>query len=347
VTVVETETVETEEVALHAELAAHLAELRIDAEEYRVEVGGQTVEAPDPIAFRAQLTTALYEHWHAGTAGREAAPGVQHRDAAFERELTAATPHHGTATPATLHALPDAVLPDDAGSAVVEVNRVRVLVPADLVAGRTPGDALVLDLPAVRPMLSPGFLLASGSAGGNRGREVLRLYLHVELPEQAPALWRTALEVLEGHGARYRAKALSRRTSYPRRDAIVLYLPEESQPHLPDLVRALEGAPGLGGATSVLARGIRPGLAMAWEPADDRPGWRRVSFGQHRAMAVTRGILRHMSDGVPLRLAVAEELTAAGVDPLDPARNLDSPAFPDPGGTAAPAPAALAAAVPA
>lgn len=335
--------VETGEAALHGALAAHLAELRIDPEEYRVEVGGQTVEAPDPIAFRAQLTTALYEHWHAGTGGREAAPTVQRRDAGFEGELAAATPHSGTATPATLRALPDDTAP---GPAVVEVNRVRVLVPAELVqpvAGRTPGDALVLDLPAARPMLSPGFFFASGSAGGNRGKEVLRLYVHLETPEHAPAVWRKVLEVLESHGARYRAKVLSRRTSYPRRDAVVVYLPDESQPHVPDLVRALDGLPGLGEATSVLARTIRPGIAVAWEPADERPGWQRVSFGQHRAMAITRGVFRHMSDGVPLRLAVAEELTAAGVDPGDPARNLDSPAFPDTGATPGPAPAGLAA----
>ncbi|WP_405587850.1 T3SS effector HopA1 family protein [Streptomyces sp. NBC_01190] len=337
--IVETGGAQTGEAALHGALAAHLAELRIDAEEYRVEVGGQRVEAPDPIAFRAQLTTALYEHWHAGTAGREAAP-AHHRDTAFERELAAATPHSAAATPATLRALPDDAV---SGQAVVEVNRVRVRVPAGMVAGSTPGDALVLNLPAVRPMLSPGFLFAGGSAGGNRGKEVLRMYVHLSTSEHAPAVWRALLEVLEGHGARYRAKVLSRRTSYPRRDAVVLYLPEESRPHVPDLVRAVEGLPGLGAATPVLARAVRPGLAMAWEPADERPGWRRVSFGQHRAMAVTRGIFRHMSDGVPLHSAVAEELTAAGVDPEDPARNLDSSAFPDPGAPAAHDPAGLAA----
>ena len=249
------ETVETAGTALHGELAAQLAELRIDAEEYRVGIGGETVEASDPIGFRTQLTTALYEHWHAGTAGRETPPAY-HRDTEFERELTAATPHRSTATPAVLRTLPDDAAP---GRAVIEVNRVRVRVPAELVAGHASGDELVLDLPAVRPMLSPGFLFVSGSVGGNRGRQLLRLYVHVETPEQAPAVWRTVLEVLESNGTPYRAKVLSRRTSYPRRDAIVVYLPEESQPQVPGLVRALEGAAGLGAATSVLAHTVRPG----------------------------------------------------------------------------------------
>jgi hypothetical protein len=342
--------VETGEAALNGELAARLAELRIDPEEYRIEVGDRTVEAPDPIAFRAQLTSALYEVWHAGITAHATALPVQWRDRAFEDDLAAGVPHRGTATPARLCPRPDGV---DPAQAVVEVNRVRLLVPAEAVSGRTPGDEVVLDLPAVRPLLSPGFLVATGAAGGGSGgKAVLRLYVHLQAPEHAPAVWRTALEVLESRGARYRAKVLSRRARYPRRDALVVYLPQESRRHVPDLVGALDGLAGVGGATSMLARPIRPGLAMAWEPADDRPGWRRVSFGQHRAMAVARGVVRHMGEGVELHEAVAGELTAAGVDPAEPARNLDSPDFPhvgasggvrDPGACAAPETTGLAA----
>jgi hypothetical protein len=191
-----------------------------------------------------------------------------------------------------------------------------------------PGDPVVLDLPAVRPMLSPGFFFVMGAAGGAGGGAVLRLYVHLTAAECAPEIWHTVLCLLEGRGARYRAKVLSRSDAYPRRDAIVVYLPEESWRHAPDLARALDGAAGVGAATSVLAHRIGPGLAMAWEPADDRPGWRRMSFGQHRSMAIARGVVRHVSDDVPLHLAVAEELTAAGADPAEPARNLDSPDFP-------------------
>lgn len=319
------ETAQTQRAALSGALTAHLAELRMEPEESRVHVGGRAVGDSDLVAFRAQLSSALYELWHAGTAGRDTDAVGYHRDEAFERELTAAAPQRTTATPVVLRALADDSHPEHA---IVEVNRVRLLVPAESVPTGQQGDALVLDLPAVRPMLSPGFLFATGTAGGGGGPAVLRLYVHLETPEHAPTVWHTVLDALESRGARYRAKVLSRRTSYPRRDAIVVYLPEESRRHVPDLARVLEGLPGLGTSAPVLARPVRPGLTMAWEPADQRLGWQRMSFGQHRTMAVAHGVVRHMSDGVPLHQAVTEELTAAGVDPADPARNLDSPAFP-------------------
>lgn len=316
--------------ALAPGLAAALAGLRIDPDLDQVGIGARTVEADDPIAFRAALASALYEHWHAGTPEREMVPAGVRRSPAYEHELTRVFPHGHTATEATVHALPDdAGTGDGPGLGVVEVGRVRIAVPAEVVAGRAPGDRFVLDLPAARPMLSPGFLYAKGAAGGTDGSTVLRMYVHVEAPEHGPALWRGVLETLEGRGARYGAKILSRPESYPRRDAIVLYLPQASWSCVPDLVRALDGAVGLGEATSVLTHRLAPGLALAWEPTDTRPGRTRVSFGQHRTMAVAGGVVRHMSDGVDLEQAVAEELTASGVDPAEPARNLDSPAFPD------------------
>ncbi|WP_246576393.1 T3SS effector HopA1 family protein [Actinospica durhamensis] len=311
-------------------LAAALAELRIDADMDQVGVGARTVEADDPVAFRATLATALYEFWHAGTAERETTPAGVRRSPAYEHELTMAFPHTGSVTKATVHALPDG---DGDGSAlgVIEVNRVRIAVPAQAVAGHAKGEEILVQLPAARPMLSPGFLYATGAAGGADGANVLRMYVHVQDPAHGPALWHTVLSTLEARGARYGAKALSRPESHPRRDAIVLYLPQSAWSCVPDLVRALDGAPGLGEATSVLARRVAPGLALAWEPTDVRPGRTRVSFGQHRTIAVACGVVRHMSDGVDLEQAVAEELNSAGVDPAEPARNLDSPAFPDTG----------------
>lgn len=311
---------------LSAALAARLAEIEMEPDERRATVGGQVVSEPDVLAFRAQLSGVLYEHWHAGNAGRGAGASAIHRDEVFERDLAAAVPHLVTPTTAVLRALPDAA---DGEHALVEVNRVRLLVPAGAVAGRAVGDRFPLDLPSVRPMLSPGFLLTTGTAGAGDRSAVLRLYVHIDEAEHAPAVWHAALKVLEDRGAHYRAKVLSRRSHYPRRDAIVVYLAQDSACHAPDLVRALDGLPGVGADTSPLAVRVAPGLAMAYEPDDQRLGWQRTSFGQHRTMAVAHGIVRHLTDGVPLHAAVAEQLTAAGADPSVPARNLASPAFPD------------------
>ncbi len=313
------------DITLDYTLRAYLDAVRIEPADDLIQVGDRILEAANLTSLRAELSTVLYDLWHAGTVERGAKRVISRRDAELERELTAATPQRVTAVRGTVGTL---AYGDDAEHGVVEVNRVRVLVPADTVSGKAPGDTVVLDLPAVRPMLSPGFFFAVGTAGGTGGGAVLRFYVHLDAAEYAPGAWHTVLDLLESRGARYRAKVLSRSDAYPRRDAIVVYLPEESWRHVPDLAHALGAAAGLGTATSALAHRIGPGLAMAWEPADDRPGWRRMSFGQHRCMAVARGVVRHVSDDVPLYQAVAEELTAAGADPAQPARNLDSPDFP-------------------
>ena len=313
--------------ALDDTLRAHLADLRIEAEEGLVQVGDRIIEAVDATSLRAKLSVALYDLWHAGIVGRAGRRALPRRDTALERGLLAATPHRTAPVPGRVGALPDG---GPAGHGVVEVNRVRVLVAADTVRGLVPGDPVVLALPAARPRLTPGFFFVTGSAGGTDAGAVLRLYVHLTAAEHAPQAWRTVLHLLEARGARYRAKVLSESSAYPRRDAAVVYLPESSWQHVPELAHALAGAPGLGESTSVLARRIGPGLALAWDPTDGRPGERRMSFGQHRSTAVARGVVRHVRDDAPLHAAVAEELTAAGADPAVPARNLDSPPFPGP-----------------
>jgi hypothetical protein len=300
-------------------LLEHLGDLRIDLAEDRIQVGDRILEAANLTALRSKLSSALYDVWHAGTAGRDDKRLTRRRDSELERELVAAIPHQSAPILGKV----------GTGSGVVEVNRVRILVPAEALTGRATGDPIQLELPPLRPMLSPGFLFVTGSAGGTGGSAVLRLYIHVIAAEHAPQIWRTSLQHLESAGARYRAKVLSQTVAFPRRDAIVVYLPESSWPHAPELASALDGAAGVGAETSVLAHRIGPGLAMAWEPTDNRAGWRRMSFGQHRSTAVARGVTRHVRDSVPLHAAVAEELTEAGIDTTDPARNLDSPAFPD------------------
>ncbi|MDF3149123.1 T3SS effector HopA1 family protein, partial [Streptomyces sp. T21Q-yed] len=48
---------------------------------------------------------------------------------------------------------------------------------------------------------------------------------------------------------------------------------------------------------------------------------------EHRALAVAEGLVAHAEapDGRDRTAAVAEALTAANIDPLHPARNIDSP----------------------
>jgi hypothetical protein len=77
-----------------------------------------------------------------------------------------------------------------------------------------------------------------------------------------------------------------------------------------------------------VAHRIAPGVALAWDPRDTRPGWQRMSFGQHRTAAIADGVLRHIAGAGPLRDTVAAALLDASADPASPARNLGSPQFP-------------------
>ncbi|MDX3228062.1 T3SS effector HopA1 family protein [Streptomyces sp. ME19-01-6] len=225
------------------------------------------------------------------------------------------------ATPATRPGPPAGAgreyLPAVTGGAVADVAGARV----------------VVELPAVRPTLSPGFLLVDGVDGrpaDRADRELLRIYVHLRYPDAAPRVWGALLAELGARSVPYRAKVLSRPCAYPRRDAIVVYLDADRADVVFPLAAAVRRLPGIGADTSVFARRLLPGIALAWEPRDPRPGWRGQSFGQHRAAAVAEGVVRHMADRERTDLAreIAASLHSAAADPAEPARNHSSPGLP-------------------
>ncbi|HWM38613.1 MAG TPA: T3SS effector HopA1 family protein, partial [Streptomyces sp.] len=92
-------------------------------------------------------------------------------------------------------------------------------------------------------------------------------------------------------------------------------------------VEKVSGVPGLVPSVSPFARELAPGVCTGWEPEDPRPGQAGLSFGQHRALALAEGLLavRGRPAGAERHASVAEALTAAGIDPLEPSRNINSP----------------------
>lgn len=312
---------------LPATLTEALANVSVE-DAHRVVLGDRTVGAESPRELRQQLCTALYEDWHAGIVRSEVRRSP-HRDGEFEQTLMAATPHRTSKTSVKVRSEP--VEGPDGAQVLTEINRVRVRLPLDTLSdGAEVGSSVTVALPAIRPSLSPGFLLLNGSAGGPRGGEILRLYVHVAQPADAPGVWRAVLETLEDRGTRYRAKVISKAASFPRRDSVVVYLDEEAWPAVPALVDAVAGVPGIAADTSRFVHRVRAGIALAWDPRDARPGWDRMSFGQHRCGAVADGIVRHIDRGadLPLADAVEQALAEASVDPCQPAMNTSSPAFP-------------------
>lgn len=303
-----------------------LTGVSVDPERARADVCGRGVEAAHPSELRGALSAALYNTLHAsGAAGDEERP-FQLRDPVLDRIFTEALPHRTT--------LEEVVLCDSAETPSSEPGHILVLRGgvrvwanvSDVVQGvdGPPGTRAVLRVPAARPAVSPGFFLANGSAPVE-GRRYLRLYIHLRDSESARPAWESVLEFMETQGIAYQAKVLSSRALYPRRDALVVYLAEgwDEVPEL--LAERLADLRGLGSDTSVFARTLAPGVALAWEPEDPRPQMRRLSFGQHRASVTARAFIRAATEEILLEQALVDEYTAAGIDPAAPFRNLDSP----------------------
>jgi len=218
-----------------------------------------------------------------------------------------------------------------AESVTVRLGRVRVRIPAGLLttgAPAVPGSAVSVRLPALRPALSPGFLVVSGSRGsGPPDTPCLRVYFHIDTPDAAPTVWGAILVRLEELGVTYRAKVVSARQLYPRRDAMVVYLRAPSWAAVPAIQHAAKATGALGTDVSAYVAHIDSGVGWAWDPEDPRPGMGGMSFGEHRSHAIATGILAAATgNGTGDReAAVGAALCAAGIRPGEIHRNIDSP----------------------
>ncbi|MEO3841979.1 T3SS effector HopA1 family protein [Streptomyces sp. CNZ287] len=282
---------------------------------------GEELVAEGPIHLRTLLQLAVYERLHAGLAlGPETWMSGARRDAAVESRLLAAMPHRDTvvrARPAEWRA----------GELLADIGGVRVRVPAERVRGEADEGRVSVALPAARPALSPGYFLADGSRGGPRGTPLLRVYVHLDAAEAVPAVWSAVLRCLEDREVPYRAKVSSSSAFLPRRDGLVVYLGPADWSAAVDVASSSAGLPGQGADVSAFAAQLAPGAAVAWEPPAAEGAGRRLSFGEHRAMAVATGLMEHALGGgeAPKADAVAAALRGAGIDPRAPYRNLDSP----------------------
>jgi hypothetical protein len=308
-------------------LLEQLQAVHLDPAAATASVGSRELTADSPRQLRRILANALYEVLHTGQEQIEGPRPYRIRDEAFERVLAAAVPHRETIARVRLRALAE---PEGAGPVcLVELEGVRVWAPRGNL--RPPERAEVGELAelantARRPALSPGFFLVQGTRAHRSGR-VLRVYVHIPRWQDAAAIWGAALAHLERSRATYRAKVLSARELYPRRDALVVYLDPQCRHHAPELAELLADLPGVGAQTSVFAHRLGPGIAAAWEPDDRRSGMAGMSFGQHRASLVAEALMDAAEGSQPLVPALVESLRAGNVNPEDLALNVDSAAI--------------------
>ncbi|MFY7065126.1 T3SS effector HopA1 family protein [Nocardiopsis changdeensis] len=272
------------------------------------EVRGHRFEGTDAKHLTASLANALYLALHTGRPPRAAKRNPAVSDPRMVEALRERVPHD-TSVMEVPGAAADGGAQDEV---VVRLGGVRVRVPRAGVE-EAPGGSRIR-IPSVLPRRSPGFLMVHGSRGHSLdGGDILRLYLSVPDHLGAPGVWGRALTLLEEAGVRYQAKALSTRSSYPRNDAIVVYLGSSSWPAVPALVEGLRGTEGLGTGASLYTAPLAPGVAWAWEPDDEQLRDRTLSFGQHRSRLIAEGLVRAVREGTDRAAEAARSLEEGGV----------------------------------
>ncbi|WP_331750208.1 MULTISPECIES: T3SS effector HopA1 family protein [unclassified Streptomyces] len=322
---------------LSAGLASLLASVAVAPGGTTATVADRTVRARTPAGLERELGTALYETFHTGhpwTAG--ARPPLALQDTALVAALSNEIPHlrvertvplaqQASGSPRARPVPPAALRPGVAShDLVVSLDGVRVRCPGRRVTPDWGVGTARVELTPERASLSPGFFSVLGTCEPTPGKPLLRVYVHPADSRAAVPLWGRVLRRLEDSQAAYQAKVLSLPSAHPRRDGLVVYLGHGSWHHCHDVAEALQNQSDTAAGTSVFARRLAPGVAIAWEPDDARPQMRGLSFGQHRAAVLARALVRagqrHLS---PAR--AAEALREARIDPLAPYRNTGSP----------------------
>lgn len=289
----------------------------------KAETAGEIYEADTPQALARRLGSVLYQTLHTGRDKPLDIKMRTWREPAFDAVLEAATGAR-TTTRTTRH-----LGSGGDGHTVVELDGLRLRVPDEAVTSQS-GDSVGINLPTARPGLSPGFFLSSSDGSPMTGvGTVLRLYGRLDDPEAAPAVWRQLVEFLDEAGIPWQAKISSSHLLYPRNDGVVVYLPRPAWRAARAIAEKLQDTGLLGEGTSPFTHAITPSVGCAFEPDDQRPTRREMSFGQHRTRAFAEALVKHASlphsEQEPVNEIIAATFIDAGIDPMEPARNLSSP----------------------
>lgn len=213
--------------------------------------------------------------------------------------------------------------------AIAMVDGIRVFIPSTRIIKITENGMVHFKTLRLRPRLSIGFLFYNGAAKYPNSNEVLRLYREAGAPDELLPIWESLITKTEQWNIPIRMKILSRSYEYPRRDALVLYLPRPTWNHLPDIYRVLKSAGPLDRNRQGFAKKIDSRVMCAWEPVDSNIPYGKESFGQHRARVIAEGILNDLAKGSTNNSSLYDKLVQANIDPTAIYRNLNSPDIAD------------------
>lgn len=287
--------------------------------------GREEISSDSLRTLKQMLTMELYAAFHAGgPMVSDVETRSSFREADVELLLSEAVPHQMTLSQGLL-------VGSDEEVARIRFPEATIAVPKEQIrsSGARTGEIVDVDVPARRPALSNGFYMIDGPVppwmSSARSSRTRRYYVHTKSPEASASVWRETLQAFNDRGIAYRSKALSHRWGYPRRDAVVFYVPNEYEEAAAEILRAqLSRSAFVEPETSHFAEIVIPGVGAADEPYDPRVGYRDLSFGEHRSSALAAAVLGAAKDHRPLRDCLSEALRNSGIDLLNPSRNLTS-----------------------
>lgn len=178
-----------------------------------------------------------------------------------------------------------------------------------------PGAPVLARVPREHRVLAPGFYMATGDAIDRGDAPTARLYWTISATGVFALLERVT-STLNRARLPFRFKVPIDPRDYGRADAAVLYLPREHWTEAVPLLGAITASvrPHLGAETSLIARRLEAGVAVAEDPGDGS------SFGQHRAQLLVAANSAPGASGLRTpdarARAIRIQLRAAGYDPL-------------------------------
>ena len=304
---------------LDPEMKWLLAQTTIAADGCSARFLGTDLSVENPAQLTSMLAAQLYERCHAGIT--HWVPGsvpALSEDAFFEGRLASVVPHFTRTT--EFNVLED--LPAQKGL-VVDYSGIRTFFSTSQVLQRRRNRVRV-NVACVAARLSPGFMFYTSRYGAGTSSRPLRIYRWISNGDEGVEVWKLFLSWVDEQRIPLRAKILSRENTYPRNDALVVYLPAEAWHRVPDLAALLASdhpSPG----RSLFTHQLAPGVSMAWEPQDLAQRRTQLSFGEHRSQAIAKGMIAARDDRRQMSHSIWNELSAANIDPAAVHRNQDSP----------------------
>jgi len=192
----------------------------------------------------------------------------------------------------------------DDGRVVARKNGAeRAFQPGEYLTHRGPdlrpkkGSAITVYAPAGSSEIQDAFYYAFGeTVAEHQPQRVLRFYWNVR-PEGVGRLMETLTRELNRFQVPFRFKCLNRTSSFPRRDAAVLYVDARYYAITAMLAERIHGEVGewLGSGTPLFAKRLAAGLGFAEDPGD--------SFGKHRCRILAGAMAASCGKGVEERIS--------------------------------------------